>query len=236
MNHWHTALVLWDSHARGQGSQPLVNLAEKAARLLDAPRPLTLLESTHDVWCWDCNAHPAGRLRACRPRPRARRATGARHGRDVPARRRRLPHQPRRGHSRPAPVSRRVPHAARRRVRGRGSCCSPGPRRRDGQADGDQGDRADARCRQESRAGTADGAGLPQPAPERRRRRPTCSSCTRTRCVTGCRARRSCSACCSPTTPRRSRSHCATCRCSAHRLGPGFLPRSVRLLIDGRRR
>jgi len=52
MNHWQTTLVLWDSDARGQGAQPLLHLAEKAARLLDAPRPLALPESTHDVWAW----------------------------------------------------------------------------------------------------------------------------------------------------------------------------------------
>ncbi len=52
LNQWQTALVLWDSDARGQGSQPLLDLAAQAAQVLDAPRPLALPISTHDVWCW----------------------------------------------------------------------------------------------------------------------------------------------------------------------------------------
>jgi len=52
MSQWQTALVLWDTDVKGQGSQSLLDLAARAARLLGAPRPLTLAVSTHDVWCW----------------------------------------------------------------------------------------------------------------------------------------------------------------------------------------
>lgn len=52
LSQWQTALVLWNTGIDQRGSPSLLELAARAAKLLDAPRPLTLAVSTHDVWCW----------------------------------------------------------------------------------------------------------------------------------------------------------------------------------------
>ena len=184
MNHWQTALVLWDSDARGQGSQPLVNLAEKVARLLDAPRPLTLLESTHDVWCWIATPTwpDVSVLADLAPRSKSYRRT-SRSARPSPASPASAPATPR-----PQPPSAcvsPVPHAARRRVRGCGAVAPPRPRRRHAQADGHPGDRPAAGA-DKNLALVRHTALVYLTTPERRiGDRPTSSLCTRTPCVTG---------------------------------------------------
>jgi hypothetical protein len=55
--HWQTGFVLWASSADGVDSaERLLDLANQTARALRAPRPLTLMTGSRELWFWVASA------------------------------------------------------------------------------------------------------------------------------------------------------------------------------------
>jgi DNA-binding PucR family transcriptional regulator len=52
LHQWQTASVVWAPDADSFTSEALLDAANAAAQLLDAPPPVTMVAGSRDLWCW----------------------------------------------------------------------------------------------------------------------------------------------------------------------------------------
>ncbi|KAA1416816.1 PucR family transcriptional regulator [Nocardioides humilatus] len=52
LQHWQTALLVWSSESSGSATEAMLDVANAVAQALKAPRPLTMVAGSRDLWCW----------------------------------------------------------------------------------------------------------------------------------------------------------------------------------------
>ena len=52
LQQWQTAFVVWATESDGSTTEAMLDVANAVAQALKAPRPLTMVAGSRDLWCW----------------------------------------------------------------------------------------------------------------------------------------------------------------------------------------